>query len=455
MKRPPGIVRLWKLASAAGLAVVAGSAGIYGTMRLMPPDGSDLLSGTPTEAGLSAEPAAGPSRVDYTHLDQRIARLMQEPDMVGLAVGTVENGRVRFVKGYGETLAGSGVPVTPDTVFRWGSVSKGVAAALVVKLAEQGKLSLDTPVANMDTTLRLPGKSQNVTVADVLSHRVGLVRNAWDDRLEAGADPKSLRTAMAGLPPFCPPSSCFAYQNIAFDAATEIVEGVTGRDYATVAREQLFAPLGMTSASVSRAGLQSARSWAQPHRQARMPTIVNDIYYRVPAAGGVNSSIKDLARWMRAQMGAAPSVLSPAALEVMHRARVPTPPQGRRGPMDKALTDAAYGLGWRSFTYAGHRLVGHRGAVDGYRSLVLFDPADQSGIVVLWNSNWPGPARLQLEFFDMLYGLPPTDWLALAPLPAALAEAAGSGASEQQPGTRIGGGRQPLPAGASLRTGAP
>ena len=105
---------------------------------------------------------------------------------------------------------------------------------------------------------------------------------------------------------------------------------------------------------------------------------------------------------MRAQMGAAPEILSPAALETMHRARVSTAPHGRRNAMDRALTDAAYGLGWRSFTYAGRRLVGHRGWVDGYGSLILFDPAHWSGIVVLWNTNWPRASRLQSTFFDML-----------------------------------------------------
>lgn len=422
--------RRWKLGVLSGLVLV-GIGVIYGAAAPEPADGDKdaNVRSAPVATGLSADPVVGgaPSQVDYARFDERISRLMQEPDMVGLAVGTVEKGQVRFVKGYGETLAGSGDPVTPDTVFRWGSVSKGVAAALVVKLAAEGKLALDTPIAKLDTTLRLPGKSQDVTIADVLSHRVGLVRNAWDDRLEAGEDPKRLRTAMAGLPPFCPPSSCYAYQNIAFDAATEAIEGVTGQDYAAVARARLFAPLGMSSASLDRAGLQQARSWARPHLLAKTPATVNDIYYGVPAAGGVNSSIKDLVKWMRAQMGAAPAVLSPAALKTLHEPRVPTPPHGRRSAMDKALADASYGLGWRSFTYAGRRLVGHRGWVDGYGSLMLFDPADQSGIVLLWNANWHRAARLQLEFFDMLYGLPPTDWLELEPQPAAVVAASGSG----------------------------
>jgi len=406
-----------KFAVLAGLAVaaVAGAVvvvtGVQPVPRVATLEASNsLLSASETQERQSLQ-------VDYRRLEERIALLMQEPDMVGLAIGTIENGQVSFVRGYGETLANSGDPVTPDTVFRWASLSKSVASALAVQLAEDGKLLLDAPLMKMGTTLTLPGDNRRVTTADVLSHRVGLVRNAWDDRLEAGEDPKMLRAALGTLPPFCPPATCYAYQNIAFDTATEIVEKAAGKDYASVARARLFAPLGMAGASIGRAGLQGARSWAQPHHRNKSPATVTDIYYRVPAAGGVNSSIRDLVRWMRAQMGDAPAVLSPETLDTMHRSRVPTPPRGRRGAMDRALSDAAYGLGWRTYTYAGHALVGHRGSVDGYGSLILFDPAQKSGIVMLWNSNYSKAARLQLEFFDLLYGLPPTDWLELPAQP--------------------------------------
>ncbi len=338
---------------------------------------------------------------------------MQDPDMVGLAVGTVEHGRVRFLRGFGSTVAGSAQAVTPDTVFRWASLSKGVASALVVRLAADGKLSLDAPIATMGTTLTLPGDASRVTVANIMSHRTGLVRDAWDERLEAGEDPKRLRAALGTLPPYCAPGTCYSYQNIAFDTVSEIVERVAGQNYANVAQTRLFAPLGMTSASIGQAGLEGAANWAHPHRRGRVPTVVRDAYYRVPAAGGVNASIRDLTRWMLAQMGGAPRTLTPDMLDTMHRPRVATPPHGRRGPMDRALMNASYGLGWRSFSYAGHVLVGHRGAVDGYGSLILFDPAEKSGIVMLWNSNQSKAARLQLEFFDLLYGLPRTDWLRL------------------------------------------
>lgn len=390
--------RYWP-ALALLLAAAVGAAVYFGRH----PEPPHLTAGPPRRVD--------PPKVDYAWLDERINRIMLEPNMVGLAVAAVEGGQVRFMKGYGVTLAGSNDPVTPDTVFRWASLSKGVAAALVAELAQEGRLSLDEPVAALHTSLTLPGDASRVTVADVLSHRVGLPHNAWDDRLEAGEDPKVLRAAFGGLPPACPPGTCHAYQNIAYDTASEIVELTTGHPYADAARERVFAPLGMASATVGRAGLEAAASWARPHHQGKRPAVVNDAYYRVPAAGGVNSSIRDLTRWMQAQMGEAPSVFSPAMLQAMHQDRVATPARGPRGPSDPQNT--AYGLGWRSYTYDGHRLVGHRGSVDGYVSLILFDPADKSGIVMLWNTNDYRTARLEFEFFDRLYGLPFSDKVGL------------------------------------------
>lgn len=402
------------LAAAIGVLALAGTVTMSGIGA--PFGGGEHKDPRPHTSRHPADPVQDgrPSIVDYRRLNERIAALMRDPDMVGLAVGTIELGEVRFVQGYGETLAGSGARVTPDTVFRWASLSKGVAATLVVGLVETGHLSLDDRLDPSATTLTLPGGVANVTVADILSHRTGLVRNAWDDRLEAGEDPRRIRAELGSLSPFCRPGTCYAYQNIAFDAVAEIVEHASGEDYTRFARERLFGPLGMTSATLGRAGLENAGSWARPHRKAGAPTTVNDVYYRVPAAGGVNSSIRDLVLWMRAQMASAPTILSPAVIDTMHRPLVATPSGGRRRPMDRALGDARYGLGWRTFTYAGHKLVGHRGAVDGYGSLILFDPLLKSGLVMLWNSNQPKAARLQLEFMDMLYGLPPTDWLELS-----------------------------------------
>jgi beta-lactamase class C len=353
--------------------------------------------------------------IDYALLDQRLQQLMTKPAMVGIAVGVVENGRITFLRGYGETLAGSGDPVTPATVFRWASVSKGVAATMVAKLSQQGKIRLDAPVVNYAPDLRLPaGYEHRATVGDLLSHRLGLYRNAYDNKLEEGQDPSFLRQSLAQLNPICPPGTCWSYQNVAYDASSEMVSKITGLPYEQALKQSLFNPIGMTSGSASLAGLEASRSWARPHSVGRKPLPMVDTYYKVPGAGGVNSNIKDMALWMLAQMGEMPDVLDSRVLDTIHAPYVVTPTErGRLRKFLERLRTAWYGYGWRSYDYAGHRIIGHRGGINGYRSLILFDPQKKSGVVALWNSNTSQPGGLEFEVMDMLYGLPFRDWMEL------------------------------------------
>jgi beta-lactamase class C len=355
------------------------------------------------------------STIDYARLDRRLQALMEDKAMVGLAVGIVEGGEIRFLKGYGVTTAGTADPVGVHTLFRWASVSKGVAGDMVSKLADEGKLSLYEPIAKYSASMRLPGGvEQRATIADVLSHSLGLAGHAYDNKLEEGTDPRVLRAQLSALNLICPPGQCHAYQNVAYDAASDVVEKVTGQPYPEAVRERLFAPLGMTSANMTREGLVTARSWARPHVGGKTSKAVEvtEPYYRVPAAGGVNSTIKDLAIWMQAQMGLAPAVLSPRALDAAQSPRVATIGElGRMRKFRERLKTASYGLGWRIYDYAGHKVVGHRGGVRGYRSLVMFDPALKSGVVALWNSSTNQPGGLEFEVMDMLYRLEPRDWL--------------------------------------------
>ena len=397
----------------AGFGLLLGALAVAGTVEetgSAKPEASPVAAANLRLASLST---AARQDIDYARLDARLRRLAEKPTMVGLAVGIVENGRITFLNGYGETLEGSGDPVTPKTVFRWASVSKGVAGTIAAKLAEQGTINLNAPIATFRTSLRLPGGNENrATLGDVLSHRLGIYRNAWDDKLEAGEDPRAIRQSIGTLASLCAPGTCWSYQNIAFDASSEVVARATGKSYQQVVRDQLFAPIGMTSASMSREGLQRSKSWARPHSVGRRPLEVTDSYYRVPAAGGVNSNIKDMALWMIAQMGEMPDVLSEQVLSTIHAPLVSTP--GERSRLRKfaeRVHDPHYGYGWRSYDYAGHRIIGHRGGVNGYRSLILFDPKLKSGVVALWNSNTSQPGGLEFEVMDMLYGLPFRDWM--------------------------------------------
>lgn len=396
-----------------GTAVVA--------TRSAPDEAKQQIETAP--APLAAVAPSARQRINYAALDARLMKLMERPTMVGLTVGIVENGRITFLKGYGETLAGSGEAVTPQTVFRWASVSKGAASTMVAKLAEQGKVDLSAPVAQYSKTLKLPGGAeQRATVGDVLSHRVGLYRNAYDNKLEEGEDADALRAQFAQLNLICQPGTCWSYGNIAFDAASEIVERQTGSPYEEALKRNLFDPIGMASASASREGLISSLSWAHPHNAGRREVELTDAYYRVPAAGGINSNIKDLALWMLAQMGQMPGVVSPNVLQAIQAPLVETPRQrGRLRKFLERLKAAWYGYGWRSYDYAGHRIVGHRGGLNGYRSLILFDPKLKSGVVAMWNSNTNQPGGLEFEVMDMIYQLPFRDWLDVDASSAAVA----------------------------------
>ncbi len=402
-----------------GLAAFALLIGASFAMR-SPPAG-DTAAKAQVHMRLASLRAESRHDVDYRLLDRRLRQLMTKPAMVGLAVGVVEDGRITFLQGYGETLEGSGEPVTPQTVFRWASVSKGVASTMVAKLAQDGKIDLNAPVVNYAPDLILPnGNQYRASVGDLLSHRLGLYRNAYDNKLEEGHSPAALRRTLGALNAICPPGTCWSYQNVAYDASSDMVSRITAMSYEQSLGRYLFNPIGMDSASVSLGGLMSNASWARPHGAGGKPLPMIDTYYKVPAAGGVNSDIKDLSLWMLAQMGAMPGVLDAKLLGTIQAPLVKTPTErGRLRRFLERLGDAYYGYGWRSYDYAGHRIVGHRGGINGYRALILFDPEKKSGVVALWNSNAGQPGGLEFEVMDMIYGLPFRDWMELDKVPGA------------------------------------
>ena len=357
---------------------------------------------------------SGPLRIDYGRVDRRMRQLAQKKSVVGVSIVIVENGEISFAKGYGVTTDGNGgKPVDAHTVFRWASISKGVAATLLAKMAEERMLSLRDPVSRWAPSLKLPQNAQNVaTIDNLLSQSLGIWKNAYDQDLEDGNDPKEIRSRLNQIPLLCPPGKCYSYQNIAYDAASEAAERAGHKSYAELVEEQLFGPLGMQSATTTREGLESSSDWAPPH-QGRRELKVAEAYYRVPAAGGVNSSIIDLGIWMRAQMGRAPRVLSGRVLREIHSPRIRTFSIHRQRELDQVLKEASYGLGWRIWHYQGRRVIGHRGAVDGYRSLIIFDPLLKAGVGMLWNSTAVEPTGMQLEVLDMLYNQPAKDWMEL------------------------------------------
>lgn len=360
--------------------------------------------------------------LDLRELDRRAAVMMQQREMTGLSVAIVQNGETIFARGYGERSAGTGTLVDADTVFRWASVSKSVGAAKLLELVETGAVDPNAPVEDLAPSLRLPQTENRHTIVDLLSHRIGISRNAYDLRIEEGRAAQSLRSEIGDLDYLCPPRTCHTYQNVVFDAAAEIIEEATELPYKSVIQRDVFDPLNMQTATMTREGLIRSRNWAQPHgRTGRRINRLKPGYYRVPAAAGINSSVRDLARWMTALMPENPNAISGetplypnAHLQAMMTPIVPTPREQRMLNRNfHSLRNSHYGLGLRVYNYHGRKVVGHRGGVEGYRALILFDPELRSGIAMMWNSPHSQPIGLQLEFLDQLYGLPRRDWLQL------------------------------------------
>lgn len=371
-----------------------------------------------------AIPVKAPSvahTIDKQELHNRALQLMAaEPGMTGMAMAIVEDGRVTFAYGYGETVRGSGQLVNKDTVFRWASVSKGVAAAALLSMVEQRRVDPRLPIEELAPSLDLPPTDQKHDIVDLLSHRIGITRNAYDHKIEDGSYAKPLRNELQKLDYVCPPRTCHTYQNVTFDAAAEIIEEATHMPYHEVVQKEIFDPLGMKTASLTLEGMTQSRNWARPHTSSGQTiSQVKPTYYRVPAAAGVNSSIEDMAKWMTALMLPQPgkpynTPFPPERLRAMQTPVVATPrEQSYMNRRFHALQNAHYGLGLRVYDFEGHKLVGHRGGVEGYRSLMLFDPELRSGIVMMWNSGHSRPIGLQLEFMDQLHGRPKRDWLRL------------------------------------------
>lgn len=373
-------------------------------------------------------PAAAPKAraPDFTAQAKEIERLadvmVTQSRIPGLAMAIVQDGQVIAIRGYGVVDSRNPLPVGKDTVFRVASLSKAFAGTISALLVSEGAMAWDSPISNQlpAFALRDIEGAQRLTLREVLSHRVGVGYNTFDRDLEANQPYPLLAERLADAPMTCRPGDCYAYQNIAFSLVGDLVFAATGDFYAHQVEKRLFHPLGMYGATFGRDGLEASASWARPHVRSGgkwLPVRPKETYYRVPPAAGVNASIHDMAQWLIAQMGHRPDVLPPEVLLEIQSPQVSTPGEMRgSGWRGERLTDAHYGLGWRIYDYAGHPLIFHAGAVQGFRAMIGFLPEKDIGIVVLWNSESNMPWGLMPTALDRALGLPSRPWLAPEPV---------------------------------------
>jgi beta-lactamase class C len=216
----------------------------------------------------------------------------------------------------------------------------------------------------------------------------------------------------------------------------------------------VFKPLGMNDASTGLEGIESSPRWARPHVRggggwvALMP---KPSYYRVLPAAGVNASIDDMSRWLIAQTGHRPDVLPAPLLETLHRPVISTPTELRGSEWRRERLDSAgYAIGWRVYDYAGHQVVFHGGAVQGYRGVVAMLPDRDLGVAILWNSESALPSGLLPTILDSAIGLPYHAWIEDKSRPATL-YASGQADGDEATAPRANDGAQSSVEGGSPR----
>jgi len=366
-------------------------------------------------AGLRVAPLASGFNVnEFELLAENLVATQKVP---GLAMAIVQGGRVLSARGYGVTDVKQPEMVDARTVFRLASLSKSFAATATGLLVREGNLRWDSRVIDYYPTLQFsePRAALQLTVADVLSHRVGISHNAFDRDLERNSEYPSLVRKMAYTPMQCAPGDCYAYQNIAYSLIGDVVQGASGQTYEQWVAQRLFKPLGMQDASYGLEGIAASARWAKPHVRAGRgwsSVYPKPTYYRVAPAAGVNASITDMAQWLLAQNGHRPDVLPASLLATLHAPLIDTPGETRGSQWRRdRLNAAGYGLGWRVYDYAGHRLVFHGGAVQGYRGVIALLPERDLGIAILWNANSNAPSGLMPTILDRAIGVTPQRWL--------------------------------------------
>ncbi|MBD4875615.1 serine hydrolase [Xanthomonas citri pv. citri] len=297
-------------------------------------------------------PAAG---FDVAAFESMADQLTYGNRVPGMAMAIVQGGKVLSARGYGVTDVNHPQPVDGHTVFRLASLSKAFAGTMAGLLVNDGVLRWDSKVVDY-----VPG-----------------------------------------------------FQ-LSDNAATRQLTAASGSFYEQSVERRIFKPLGMNDASMGLAGIQASPHWARPHVRSRngwVSLTPKPTYYRLAPAAGVNASASDMAQWLLAHTGHRTDVLPAPLLATLHAPLISTPGEMRSGWRHERVDAASYALGWRVFDYAGHQVVFHAGAVQGYRGLVALLPERDLGVAILWNGESGLPSGMLPTILDRALGLPAKRWL--------------------------------------------
>ena len=355
-------------------------------------------------------------------LDSNIGKIVNDALRIwktpGAAVAIVRGDEVS-AEGYGVREAGKPEPVTPETLFGIGSISKSFTTTAIAILADEGKVSWDDPVRNHVPFFRLadPVADANVTLRDLASHRSGAPRH---DGLWYGTDWSTEEIVRRyGLAPMKHPfRTTYEYANIPFMAVGLAVAGAANSTWEEFVRNRILEPLKMTSANCRLDQAMKSPDHASPHvkKDGKMTPIPWCNLDREAAAGGINASVLDMSKWMRLHLSDGEidgtRILSTESLREIHKPHtvIPTENPDKYG-FDSGKHIGNYCLGLMTSDYRGHIILTHSGWVLGFISKMVLVPALDLGVVVLTNSTPEHTCgSISNGILDYLLGLPKRNW---------------------------------------------
>ena len=344
-------------------------------------------------------------------LDRLAEQSMADWKVPGVALAVVQDGRVTLTRAYGLRDIEANLLVTSQTQFVICSITKSFTATAVALLHNEQRLDWTKPVRDYLPEFRLhdPIATDRVTIQDLLCHQSGLPRHDWV-HLPGDRSPAELLAPMRYLEASSDIRGAWQYNNLGYNAAGLVIERVSGQSYETFIRSRLADRLKMI-VGFSLDDLEGAAEAARPYMMdadTRLPGLRLPI--RTTAAGAINSSVADLANWMRLHLGRGEvdgDRLLPATLiDELHKPRIYT------GASSEAeFGHSHYGLGFQSQTYRGDRLASHSGGWNGWSTLMTLVPDHGIGVAVLSNRSPSSvPPLLTWYVLDRLRDRDPVDW---------------------------------------------
>jgi CubicO group peptidase (beta-lactamase class C family) len=382
-------------------------------------------------AALAAPPAK---------LDARVEQVRTAVGVPGLSVAIVEKGQVTLARGYGVRKLGESPRVDADTIFQLGSVGKAFTSAALAVLVDRGQVRWDDPVTRHIPWFQMydPWVTREMTVVDLLVHRSGLGLGAGDLMFVPRSNLSRAETVrrLRHIRPATSFRSGYAYDNVLYVVAGQLVEEVSGKTWERFVREDVLVPAGMRTATSDRAERRRTDNRAWPHARRDGPMhgmgtqealddsgraeFDPELGANAAPAGGVAASANDMGRWIAVQLarGALPGgsgrLFSEAASRQMWTPRVHLPISPAPAPAAAATPQFnGYALGWNERDYRGHRLLMHTGAVFGAQAVIVLIPERDVGFSVAINCE-DGEAALGIayELLDHYLERPRYDWAA-------------------------------------------